>query len=151
MLAPALKRELEMVIETALMLAQPGSPVPEIAERLYDSEKALMEQIQRPLIVERLTWMMNRRRQYLPSQDQMMLPGFPKLPERVTLLDGRRPRLWDATLPQLKQFRKVLMKRRAPRLKIIERLIDFMAPYAVKHPNIRVGQVVRAEAKSAGA
>lgn len=145
MLSAALKREVEITLETALMLAESGVSIAKIAERVYDSEPALVDQLKRPLILERFVWLLNRRRQHTPSQKQMLLPGFPTLPQRITLKNGKRPFLMEANLSHLKQFREVLLKRKGARLVIIEKLIEFMAPYAAQTPGITVARVVAAQ------
>src|ERR1700676_2374400 len=107
MLTPKLKHEIETVVETAIMLAEPGTSNMTIAERLYESEPALMEEIKKPLAIDRLIWTMKRRRPYIPSQNQMMLPGFPNLPQRIRLQNGFRPLLMQSTVKQLKEFREI--------------------------------------------
>jgi hypothetical protein len=145
MLTPSLKHELEIVTETALMLSEPDISIQKIAERIYDSEPALMEQIRRPLAIERLMWLMNRLRQHTPSQKQMVLPGFPNLPRRITLKNGKHPLLMASNMRKLQEYRDVLLKRGRARLTIIEKLIKFMAPYTAKDPGITVGEVKDAQ------
>ncbi len=145
MLTAALKRELELVLETAMMMADPGVSLHTIAERVYDSEPALVEQIGRPLAIERFLWILKRRRAHTPSQNQMLLPGLPNLPQRIRLKNGKRPFLMQSNVKQLKQFRQVLLKRKGARLVIVEKLIDFMAPYAAKRSTITVAEVVAAQ------
>jgi hypothetical protein len=146
MLTAALKRELELAVETAVMLADSDTPDTAIAARLYDAEPALMEKLARPLAVERMIWTMKRRRQHIPSQDQMVLPGFPNLPQRIRLKDGSRPLLMQSTIKQLREFRQILMKRKGARLIIVEKLIDFMTPYSVKKSTITVAEIVARQA-----
>jgi len=141
MLTIALKHELETVLETILISVEPGISINKLAEHVYDSTPELMERIKRPLAIERIRWMINRRSEYLPSKDQLLFPGFPSLPVRIRLKNGKRPFLMQSNLEQLKQFRKILMKRKGTRLKIVERLIALMEPYAVKQPSITVTMV----------
>lgn len=128
-------------METVLMTAEPGVSINQLAERMCDSNPELLEEIKRPLAIERYTWMINRQRQHIPSKDQLLFPGFPTLPLRVTLKNGKWLFLVQANLEQLKQFRQVLLKRKGTRLKIVERLIAVMEPYAAKRTNITVSEV----------
>lgn len=148
MLTAALKHELELAVETAVMLAVPGTSDNQIAEGLYDAEPALMEKLARPLVIERMIWTMKRRRQHIPSPDQLSLPGLPNLPQRIRLKDGSRPLLMQSTIKQLREFRQILMKRKGYRLRIVEKLIDFMTPYAVKKSTITVAEIVARESGS---
>lgn len=145
MLTKSLKQELESLLETTLMSAEPGVSIDQIAERMYDSAPDLMEQIKRPLAIERFRWMINRQRQHIPSKDQLLFPGFPTLPRRVTLKNGKWLFLMQSNLEQLKQFRQILLKRKGTRLKVVERLIAVMEPYAAKRTNITVSEVGAAE------
>ena len=54
-------RDLEITLETALLLAGPETSIPELAERIYDSEPELVAQLQRAWMVERFTWLLYRR------------------------------------------------------------------------------------------
>jgi hypothetical protein len=140
-LTKTLKQAMETAMETVLMAAEPGVSIDQLAERMYDSNPALIEEIKRPLAIERFRWMINRQRQHIPSKDQLLFPGFPTLPLRVTLKNGKWLFLMRANLEQLKQYRQVLLKRKGTRLKVVERLIAVMEPYAAKRANISVAEV----------
>jgi hypothetical protein len=144
-LVPTLKQELDITLETALMLAEPGTSIPVLADRLYDSERELIEKIQRPWIVERLTWLLYRKQRNIPVVGQLLLPGFPNLPRRMTLKDGRRPFLMQGNMKQVLEFRDVLLRRRRSTLVAIEKLLVLMAPYAKERPGITVVEVLTAE------
>lgn len=142
----ALKRDLEITLETALMLAEPETPIPALAVRIYDSETKLMAEVGRIWIIERITWMLYRKRQSSTSSRQLCLPGFELLPQRITLKDGTRRALRSATLPLLVEFREVLSRRRTARFHAVERLITLVAEYDKNHPDITVGEVIGLEA-----
>ena len=144
-LSTALEEELDIVLETALMLAEPGTSLSALGQRIYDSESRLMAQIHRPWIVDGLIWRLRRKKANIPVQDQMSLPGFPILPIRATLKNGKRPYLGDATIKDLREFKNILAKRKSSRLRTVERLIELMAPYAKKNPKITVTGVIRSE------
>ncbi len=139
------KQELDITLETALMLAEPGTSIPALADRLYDSEHELIEKIQRPWIVERLTWLLYRKQRNIPAAGQLLLPGFPNLPRRMTLKDGRRPFLMQGNMKQVQEFRDVLLRRKRSTLAAIEKLLILMAPYAKERPGITVVEVLTAE------
>ena len=138
-------RELEIILETALMTATPGTSVRKIAERLYNDEPGLVEQLQRPWITARLEWMLYRKQDRLPGADQTTFPGFPTLPIRMTLKNRERPYLMQGNMKQLEEFRDVLGKVKGRRYRIVERLIRLMAPYSAKRPGITVAEVALAE------
>ena len=147
----ALRRELEITLESALMLS-PDTPIPTLAARIYDNDRALIEQFQRDWIIERLTWMMYRRRQVSRNQDQMILPGFESLPRRLNMTDGKRVPLRRANLESLAEYRKVLLARRDRRLETLDRLIDLVRQYSKKKkdPGITVAEVFALEAENEG-
>ena len=145
MLSKVIQKELESRLETALMAAEPGISVHDLAERMYHSEPALTEEIKCAIAIERFIWMITRQKQHLPSKDQMSFPGWPELPIRIRLKNGKRPLLMRATLADLKQFRTILLKQKGTRLKIVERLIALMEPYAAKQPTITVTTVLAKE------
>lgn len=140
-----LTRELELTLETALLMAEPETPVKTIAERLYDSERVLMEKIARSLVIERIVWMLYRKRQRFTAANQLCLPGFEGLPARITMKDGTRRALRSATLELLQEFREVLLKRKGARLLAVEKLITLVAEYDKTHPAITVGEVIALE------
>lgn len=145
MITSILKRDLEITLETALMLVEDGTPLQQLAERIYNAESQLMSQLQRPWMVERLVWMLSRKRQHIVSANQLRLPGFEDLPRRLTMKDGRRVALRNANLEQLKEFRNVLLARRNKRLESLNRLIACVAEYEHKTPGITVGEVISLE------
>ncbi len=144
-LNPIVNRELEIVLETALMLAAPGTSVAAIANRIFDSERELMQQIQRPWILARLEWMLHRKKHDLPAEGQLTLPGMPRFPVRLTLKDGGRPAFMKSTFRQLKEYRGVLLKRKSPRLRLVDRLLEIMRPYAKKDRKITAQDVILKE------
>jgi hypothetical protein len=138
-------RELELTLEAALLMAEPETSVRTIAERLYDSESVLMEKIGRSLVVERIVWMLYRKRQRFTAANQLCLPGFEGLPARITMKDGTRRALRSATLELLQEFREVLLKRKGPRLRAVEKLIVLVSEYNQTFPGIVVGEVINLE------
>lgn len=144
-LSATLQQELEITLETALMLSEPGVSVPILAERIYDSEFDLMDKLKRPWIVKGLKWLLYRKQKRMPAEDQLTFEGFPTLPRRMTLKNGRRPFLMQGNIMQLQEFREVLLRRRGARLATIEKLIALMAPYAEERAGITVAEVLIAE------
>ena len=150
MLTASLKRELELSIESTLMLADPETPVPILAQRIYDSDPKLMEKCQRLWALERIAWMLyrNRQRQRLKNQDQFRLPGFEILPRLVTLKDGTRKLIRFATLGELEQYRTVLGRKNRAKMDELERLIAFVKKHAGDRRNVTVDDALQAKEKS---
>ena len=142
----ALKRDLEITLETALMLAEPDTPIPVLAQRIYDSDPTLMAECQHIWALERIIWMLYRKQQAATSSRQLCLPGFENLPNRITMKDGRRRALRSATLVHLIEFREVLAKRRTARYHAVVKLIALVAEYDKTQPDIQVGEVMALEA-----
>lgn len=151
-----LNREVEITLETALMLA-PDTPVSELARQIYTTEPGLVAQVQKEWVIERFIWMLHRRRQRIKNQDQLILPGFELLPRRITFIDGSRGRLRGATLKELLEFRKALINqpialqnkliaRMDRKLAALDRLIELVRSYSRKNPGINVAEVFTREA-----
>lgn len=141
----SLKQELEIALESALMLAELGTSVEKLAERIYDSERVLIEKVQRMWVVTRLIGMLKRKQRMIPAKNQLTLPGFARFPQIIRLRNGSRPPFINATLSQLCEFRDVLLKRRPPHLKTVEKFIELMAGYEQRRPGITVAEVILAE------
>jgi hypothetical protein len=148
----SLKRDLEITLETALML-DAKTPIPALAKKIYDAEPELVESVKEEFIIDRFTWMLyrkHRKAKAVARISQMTLPGFEgleKLPLRITLKNGTRPELRDATLQQLKEFRFVLWSRRDSRIPTLDKLIALVAGYSKPGAGskITVGKVIDAE------
>jgi hypothetical protein len=69
MLTAELKLKLEAAIETVLFMAPKGTPLMELAKRIYADERELISQVQESWILDRLVWMLSRRRQTIGSVD----------------------------------------------------------------------------------
>ena len=149
-LSATVQQELEITLETALMLAEPGTSVPVLADRIYDSEPALVEKVKRSFIVKGFKWMLYRKQRHIPAENQLTFEGFPELPRRMTMKDGRRPFFMQGNLKQLQEFREVLLKRKGARLETVERLIILMTPYAEQRASISVAEVLLAERTKPG-
>ncbi len=144
----SLKRDLEISLETALLLAEETTTLNELASRVYDSEPALMEQLRRPWMVERLRWLLARKRQRIKPDNQLPLPGFEHLPRRLTMKDGSRTPLRQAQITDLREFKDVHIKRAERndhRLRELDALIELMGPYVKTSPGIRVIEVMDKE------
>ncbi len=164
MITAEVKLKLETAIETVLFMASKGTPLMELAKRIYADERELISQVQESWILDRLVWMLSRRRQAIPPVDsqeaesQLMLPGFERLPRRLTI-GGRRTALHLATLAQLKEYRNILLRQiidamkatkdplEDPRIVALDKLIALVSRYAAKKSNrsITVADVMIAE------
>ena len=139
-------RDLDITLETALMLSEGKSSVRKIAESIYESEAEMLEQFRHPWMVDRIVWMLKRRQSKI-AQGQLALPGFENLPRRITVKGGHRAALRFATLRELKEYRAILWKQEDKRVKTLDRLIELVASYAVENPNIRAQEAMEMEAK----
>ncbi len=148
-------QELEIALESALMM-NPKTPIPKVAEQIYDSATDLVDFFQRPWMVDRFKWLLYRHKQRARIRAQSQeLPGYnltlpgcegiEKLPIRITLKNGKRPELRSATLAQLKQFRAVLLERRDSRIAALDKLIALVSEYATQNQKITVSDVIAAE------
>ena len=149
-LATTVKQELEISLDSALMLAGPNTTVPDLANRIYDMEPDLIGKIQREWIIERLMGMLYKKRAHMPAEGQYVLPGFYNFPNLMTLKDGSRLIFIQGNFTQLLEFRDVLQKRRRPRLAVIKKFITLMAPYAEARSTITVGEVILLERAKQG-
>src|SRR5271157_435712 len=70
-----------------------------IAQRIYASERALIEELKEAWMVEKLAWHINRKRgeRWRVKSPQMELPGFEDMPRTIFLRNGQRPRMEYAT------------------------------------------------------
>jgi hypothetical protein len=123
-------RDLEITLESALLLAAPDARIPDVAAQVYDAEPELMNRLQREWIVERLTWMLYRKRAKIRPANQLTLPGFERIPQRLKMPDGRFTVLKRATVAELRQYRRFLADREDPRIEQIDRLIELVQRYA---------------------
>ena|SRR6202790_1322746 len=162
MLTPTLRQELETTLETTLLMASKGTPMLELAERVYESEPELMSKVQKLLVLDRLVWMISRIRQTIPSVDsgqaQLLLPGFDLLPRRLPLR-GRRVDLTRARLSELRKYRQILFSRfnerkakivakdpsSDPKIAILDRLITLVSQYSAEKRGITVAAAMAAE------
>jgi uncharacterized repeat protein (TIGR03803 family) len=91
-----LAERIERVIDDALELADLGGhtvPATKIAQRIYASESELMEEIRETWMLERLTWLLLRRRSHRWTEahhyTQLWLPEFPHEPKMIYMPNAR--------------------------------------------------------------
>jgi hypothetical protein len=167
MLTAALQHEIDTVLETVLMMAPKGTPLKELAKRAYASERDVFDRAKDTWMLERIEWMMARKRRSIIPVDsgeddaQFMLPGFERIPRRLTLRTGKRVALHNAVLSQLREYRAALLAQltnyrntlaakdpaQHPRVVELDRLIELVTPYAKQGKTITVAQVMAAEKK----
>jgi hypothetical protein len=135
--------ELEIIIETSLMLSGRETSLPALARRIFDAEPDLMERLREPWMLARLEGIIKQKRNAIPVEGQLTLPGMPALPRIIRLKNGSRPPFDEATIAQLREYRDILEKRRPPRLRIVKRMIEVMEPYAAKNPKVKVIRVLK--------
>jgi hypothetical protein len=132
------------------MLADPETPVPVLAQRVYDADPPLMAECQKHWALERIAWMLyrNRQRQRMKNHDQLRLPGFELLPRLVTLKDGTRKLIRYATLAELEQYRNVLGTKHKAKIAELERLIALVKSFAGDRRNVTVDDALVAQEKA---
>jgi hypothetical protein len=141
---------IELALEAALRSAEDGFSSRTLAGRVYDCEPELMTAIRRPWIVDRLTRMLDRRINLQGSEKQGKLPGLEGLPLKIPARDeGEKVKvqLRNATLPQLLEYRKNLVKelrtRKDRKLEELDRLIAFMKEHAGRNHRKTVADVLK--------
>ena len=158
MLALAL-RNVEKVVDEAIELAdlgERGITARAIAERIHDSEPGLVAQVSREWIVERLTWMVSRRRRSRWNEKfagrQMMLPDpiFQNLPRTIILRNGQRPRLDTCDAKQVIDHLAALRARygKHPRITQMEAVLKLMKSHATAGKRITWGEVKALESSA---
>jgi hypothetical protein len=150
-----LEARVERILAEAIELADIGGikvPVRSIADRVYDSEPDLMAELQRPWMVERLIWMISRkrrstRRNSVETEAQLPLPGFEDLPRTIFLPNGRRHRLDHANRTHIIEHIKMLKSRLSfhPKIEKMEAVLALMTKYSDTEPGITWGEVKRKE------
>ena len=149
-----LGQRIQDVIKEALELADLGgarAPAVQIAQRIYASEPALMEEAGRIWILERLTWLILRRRsrQWTEPQDyvQLLLPEFPNEPKMIWLPGGERERFNSCSVKQVDAHIKMLKARYAQgaRVRRMEKVSELMHRYSLESPGITWFEVKQRE------
>jgi hypothetical protein len=154
----SLEDRVSKVIEEALELADLGDlyiPAHKVAARVFETETDLIAEVARPWIVERLTWMISRRRgarrtEKYPSE-QMVLPDpiFQGLPKTIFLRNGERPRLDYATLTETEDHLKLLRERFKTNARVtqFEALVELHRKWAAVYRGITWTDAKRREAE----
>jgi hypothetical protein len=163
----SLQKEIDTALETTLMFAPKNATLKELASRAYNSNRPTFDQAQETWMLDRIEWMMARKRRAIIPIDagvedaQFMLPGFDRIPKRLTMKSGKRVALQNAILSQLREYRAALLIQltnyrntlaakdpaQDPRIIELDRLIELMTPYAKQGKTVTVSQVMAAEKK----
>jgi len=134
--------------------AREGALPLEIAERIYDAEPLLVERLKRPCVSYFFAATISRATQRIrKSQTQMSLPGFERIPARITLKDRSRIPLLEANLKELREYDDITWGRGGALHKQVRQLIDDVLVWDRVEPGITVGQVAarRARGETPGA
>ena len=149
-----LEKRLFLILDEAISMADLGqTPVPSqsIAERIFNEEPALMADLFHLWAVERLVWMIARRRRARHRERRPSLqlvlddPVFKGLPETIYLRNGRRPKLDHCNTSQIEEYLKSLRERYLHHAKIaqMEAVLDKMRLYSGDERGITWGDVKR--------
>jgi hypothetical protein len=150
-----LKQQLEMAVEMAVALRSKDATSMELALSLCKTESELIEKVQHDLVIERLLWMVNRKRRSVralndPSK-QLIFPGSGPIPQRL-LVSEKYTYLRSARLSDLQSYRNAVVGKykTKPRIAAMDKLIALIKTYPKRRwSNITVGEVFDAE-KEAG-
>ena len=152
-----LEKRLDKVLDEAIELASIGDQyvaAHKIAARVYETETELMEEVSRTWVIERLTWVISRRRRARWDQrlgrGQMVLPDpiFQGLPKTIFLRNGKRPRLGGAILTETEDHLRLLRERfkNHPRVTQFEAVVDLHRKWATIERGISLEDAMRREA-----
>jgi hypothetical protein len=154
----SLEKRIEHMLDEAIELADLGDrrvPAQKIAERIVDSETELVREAQRFWSIERLTWMISRRRRARWRNEtplQMVLPDpiFQGLPRTIFLRNGQRPRLDFCTVSETEDHLKLLRDRLKshPRVQQMEAVVELHRKWAAIQRGISWSDAKRREAES---
>jgi len=161
-----LKKDIDTALETTLMFAPKKATLKELAYRAYNSNRPIFDQAQETWMLDRIEWMIARKRRTIIPIDpddeaQFMLPGFERIPRRLTMKNGKRVMLQKAILSQLREYRAALLVQltnyrntlaakdplQDPRIIELDRLIELMSGYAKQGKMITVADAMAAERK----
>ena len=143
---------LDAAIENSLISAKPGEGIDAQAKRVISEQKEQIDaltpdwqlrEVLRGFRLKRLELARRRR-----AEDQYLLPGFDRLPQRITIRDGKTRPLDKATYRQLRDYFEVLRKRErySPKILQVKTLMERLWPYAKETPGITVREVCVKEA-----
>jgi len=153
-----IETRVEKILDEAIELADIGDQrvkARDIAERVYAEESALMSEISRSWVLERLTWMITRRRRARwdnkYARGQMVLPDpiFQGLPKTVFLRNGERPRLMNTILTQTEDHLRLLRERfkNDPRVRQFEAVVDLHRKWSTIERGITLGEAMERESR----
>lgn len=155
MLSTEMQRDLDEALDRFVFtdnLAEIGPR--RCAENFFDAHPKLMQQVQKPWAVERLTNLIKHRNQRgWPSgteSQQFVLPGFENLPRRIFLPNGTRKPLDSATVGQIREHLHMLRRRFSehPKIKRVEAILALMLKYSKDQPRITWLEVKKKEIES---
>jgi hypothetical protein len=155
MLKSVLARELEEILDNALILATPDVPIRSLAERVIQANPEVIDELMEGWRLEYVTRLLRRRRDKMAREQrttQLMLPGFERLPGHITVSTGHRQPLEKATYWQLHEYLIVLRRREEtnPRIVQVQNLIALMRKWKKKIKKSRgltVAEVMQREAE----
>lgn len=147
-----LKQRLETAVEMIAVTASKQASSIELAKKMLTTESELIARISEEVVLDRLIWMIDRKRRSLRAIDdpskQLAFPGFGSLlPQRLTL-EGKYKNLRFATLADLQSYRKNIVGKykTKPRIAALDKLILLIKTYPARRWSaLTVGEVFEAE------
>lgn len=145
----SIEERLDVAIRDAAKDGDPAKSSLELAEDLYESDRALIDHFAREWIIERLSVLIRLHRSKLRAADdpQMQL-GF-TVPKTIVLPTGKRLPFAAATLRKIRQYRSLLWKEKRsykhPAIQKLDRAIELMKKYVEENRGITYGEVLAKE------
>jgi hypothetical protein len=130
-------KQLEEILDNALIAAAPDAPIRSICEHVIEANSELIDELMEGWRLDYVTRLLRQRRDKLAREQrttQLMLPGFERLPTQITVSNGRRNPLETATYRQLREYLVVLRRRQRtnPRIAQVQNLMALMRKWRKK-------------------
>lgn len=145
----------DSAVETSIISSPISMKIESQAAILIDEERGLIDLLTPIWQVQAVCRLIRLKRKKMADaggiENQFMLPGFERIPLRITIRDGKRRPLEDATYRQLAQYLHVLRRqaRDNSRIQQLQALMGLVRPYMEDNPGITVKEVCLRESRKA--
>lgn len=148
-----LAKQLDEQIENTLLARPTGASMRSLAERVIEEEKELIDALMASWRLDYVMRLLKRKQEQINREQrssQIMLPGYERLPTKITVSSGKRRPLETATLRQLQEYLRVLRRKQRdhPRISQVKSLIDLMTKWKkkLKGAQVTVAEVMHRQA-----
>lgn len=148
-----LSHQLEKAIENVILESETDTNIEAQTAIVIQENGEIIEALTAEWQFQQVLRMVRKKRLEIKRkariEEQYLLPGFEELPERITITNGQRRPLADATYHQLREYLAVLHKRHraARRVQQIKALMELVRKYQIDEPGITVREVCNREAR----